>query len=88
MSKNNKFSDNQKNAAFDNAPGECTQWNNNDACTIKKDRHNRSMNLSNYGDRDRGDGWDIHHIDGNTRNNSLENLEAVTYKTHNEINNS
>ncbi len=51
----------------------------------RKDRRNRTINRSAYGDRNSSYGWDIHHKDGNHNNNNESNLEAVHYDTHNEL---
>lgn len=52
----------------------------------RKDYKGRIIAFHSYGKRDHKYGWNIDHINRNTENNSLENLRAVHYETHEELN--
>ena len=51
----------------------------------RMDRYNKIIDRSAYGNRNSGYGWDIHHKDKNPNNNSIDNLEALHYDSHNSI---
>ena len=52
----------------------------------RKDYRGRTIAFHSYGKREHKYGWNIDHINRNTENNSLENLRAVHYETHEELN--
>ena len=55
-----------------------------DSLQIRQDRKGRKVAKAAYGDRNSSFGWNIHHKDGNYNNNSIENLEALHYESHDE----
>ncbi len=48
----------------------------------RKDVGNEVICFPSHGDENSKFGWNIHHINENPVDNSLSNLEAVSYKTH------
>lgn len=59
---------------------------NEDSKLWRRDRKNRKIYRPAYGDHNSKYGWNIHHKDKNSKNNSIDNLEAVHFDTHDEIN--
>ncbi len=51
----------------------------------RKDRNKRKIYFPAYGDYNSRFGWNIHHINGNSKDNNIINLEAVNYVTHEEL---
>lgn len=76
----------KKEIAWNNALGREKQFNKYGIPTQKYDRAEKLMQWSEYGNRNSHLGWNIHHKDGNKKNNNPSNLEAVNYKTHDNIN--
>lgn len=80
MSRGN-FSKEQKEAAWNNA----YKIDGVSPKEKRKDFHDRTIAKSAYGDEDSSFGWNIHHKNGNWRDNRYSNLVAVHYDTHKEI---
>ena len=53
---------------------------------IRFDHKGRKMHWAFYGKRDSEYGWNIDHINRNPSDNNLNNLRAVNFKTHEELN--
>lgn len=52
----------------------------------KVDHKGRVIHWTQYGNRNSTYGWNIDHINRNINDNSLNNLRAVHYETHEELN--
>ena len=52
---------------------------------IYLDEYGREVVFEHYGDRYKETGWNIHHIDGNNKNNNLNNLQALNFESHKAI---
>lgn len=76
-----------KETAWNNAKGKVKQTNGDGFITQRCDRKGKLMQWSEHGNENRPLGWNIHHVDGNNRNNVDSNLEALNYKTHIDLNN-
>ncbi len=65
----------------------CKKIKNQDPNLWRKDRFGREIYRPAYGDFNSDYGWNIHHKNGNPRNNTIENLEAIHYDSHSELHN-
>lgn len=53
---------------------------------IRYDYKGRKMHWTRYADRQSKYGWNIDHINRNIKDNNPNNLRAVSFKTHEELN--